>query len=281
MEGAIAANQLDQPIGQLDLAAGAPLDAPEMAKYLRLQDVAADNAERRGRLCRRRLLDQAAYGGEAPVIGADIEDAIARRVLARYIHDGDDIAAGRGIDVDHLLEAGHLAEDEIVGEQDGEGLVADEIAGAPHGVTEAERLLLARVADLTGFRQPGVKRVELGLLPAAGERRFELEGMIEMILEGGLRAASDEDELLDPGGACLLDGMLDQRLVDHRQHLLRDRLGRRQKARPQPTNGKNGLAYGFSHQSCLSAVAPGQTRRARDRDLLKDEGACQSSFANS
>ena len=53
---------------------------------------------------------------------------------------------------------------------------------------------------------------------------------IEVILDGTLVTAGDEDHLPDPGGGGLLHGVLDQRLVDDRQHLLRARLGRREES---------------------------------------------------
>ena len=51
-----------------------------------------------------------------------------------------------------------------------------------------------------------------------------------MVLERAFAAAGDEDHLLDPGLARLLDRILDQRPVDDRQHLLGHRLGRGQEA---------------------------------------------------
>src|SRR5260221_4217892 len=177
VERTIAAEQPDQPVGELDLAAGAAADPLEMLENLRLQDIAPDDAESRRRLLRRRLFDETTHRGEASIIGGNVEDAVARGVLARDIHDGDDIAAGVSIDVDHRLEAGHVAENEIVGEEDGEGLIADEIARAPDGMTEAERLLLPRVADLAGLRHPGMKGIDLGLLAAPVQGRLQLERM--------------------------------------------------------------------------------------------------------
>jgi len=44
--------------------------------------------------------------------------------------------------------------------------------------------------------------------------------------------------------------MLDQRPVDHRQHLLRHRLGRRQEAGAEPGHGKDGFADEFHALAC-------------------------------
>src|SRR5437660_585838 len=47
---------------------------------------------------------------------------------------------------------------------------------------------------------------------------------------------------------CLLEGVLDQRLVDDRQHFLRDRLGRRQETRAESADRKYSFAYRLVHQ---------------------------------
>ena len=62
-----------------------------------------------------------------------------------------------------------------------------------------------------------------------------------MVLDRALVAAGDEDHVGDAGGRRLLDRVLDQRLVDDRQHLLRARLGRRQEARAEAGDRKHRL----------------------------------------
>jgi hypothetical protein len=107
-------------------------------------------------------------------------------------------------------------------------------------MAEAERLLLPDGDDFSvlGFRR--AERVEaLALLAHGG---LELERDIEIIDQARLAAAGDEDHLLDPGLAGLVDRILDQRPVDDRQHLLGDGLGRRKQARSEPGDGKDGLS---------------------------------------
>ena len=65
-----------------------------------------------------------------------------------------------------------------------------------------------------------------------------------MVFDDVLAAAGDEDELLDPGFPGLLDRVLDDRLVDHRQHLLGHGLGGGQEAGAHAGDGKNGFADG-------------------------------------
>ena len=112
-----------------------------------------------------------------------------------------------------------------------------------------------------------------------------------MILEDALAAAGDENELLDPGGARS-SNVLDERPVDHRQHLLGQGLGGRQHAGAQPGDGKYGLA---DHSSPLDrglmvgsplgarALAPGRrarrgiaARRLTFQQARRRDGQCRS-----
>jgi hypothetical protein len=66
---------------------------------------------------------------------------------------------------------------------------------------------------------------------------LELVVEVEVILDRALLAAGDDDDLLDAGRDRLLDGVLDDRLVDQRQHLLRLRLRGGQEA-SAPAGGR-------------------------------------------
>ena len=69
-----------------------------------------------------------------------------------------------------------------------------------------------------------------------------------MIFDGRLTAARDKNEFLDPGGCRLLNGILNERFVDHRQHFFRHRLGRRQKPRAEAADRKDCLTYRRGHE---------------------------------
>ena len=73
--------------------------------------------------------------------------------------------------------------------------------------------------------------------------------MVEVVLDGALAAAVDEDHLLDPGGNGLLHRVLDQRFVHHRQHFLGHGLGRRQETGAHARHREDGLA-----QFCAQTV---------------------------
>ena len=93
-----------------------------------------------------------------PNSSPDGDDAVLVGLVLRHLLDGDDVAAVLLVGREHLL---HRAAAQHVGQEHREGLVADDLAGAPHRVAEAERRLLAGEARLAG----------LGLVPRQG---FEL-----------------------------------------------------------------------------------------------------------
>ena len=83
-------------------------------------------------------------------------------------------------------------------------------------------------------------------LAARLEERLELDRDVEVILDGVLAAAGDEDDVVDARGDRFFDAVLDDRLVDERQHFLGLRLGRRQEAGAEAGGGKDGFANGVS-----------------------------------
>ena len=80
-----------------------------------------------------------------------------------------------------------------------------------------------------------------------------------MVLERVLAAAGDEDHLLDPRLARLLDGILDERPVDDRQHLLGDRLGGRKETGAEPGHREDGLADAFHARRLSGGRLPPET----------------------
>ena len=95
-------------------------------------------------------------------------------------------------------------------------------------------------------------------LAARLEKRLELDRDVEVILDRVLAAAGDEDDVVDAGRDRFLDAVLDDRLVDERQHFLRLRLGRGQEAGAEAGGGEDGFADAASrrHRS--------RTRPSRD-----------------
>ena len=130
----------------------------------------------------------------------------------------------------------------------GERLVAHQFVRAQDGVSQAERFLLPHVGDVdhVGDGAHGGQQI---LLVAGFEQVLQLEADVEVIFDGGLAAAGDDDDVLDAGMNGFLDAVLDQRLVDERQHLLGHGLGRRKKSGAEPGGGENCFAN-FSCHSC-------------------------------
>ena len=81
------------------------------------------------------------------------------------------------------------------------------------------------------------------------ERRFELIGVIEVILQCALVAARHEDELLDTGGEAFLDRVLDEGAVDDGQHLLGHGFGRGQEPGTETSDRQDGFTDTLRHAS--------------------------------
>ena len=108
-------------------------------------------------------------------------------------------------------------------------------------MAEAERLALPDVGEVDHVRDLA-DLVELFALAARLEKRLELHRDVEVIFDRVLAAAGHQDDVVDAGGDRLLDAVLDDRLVDERQHLLRLRLGRGKKPGAEAGGGEHGLA---------------------------------------
>jgi len=181
---------------------------------------------------------------------AQRDDAVTVHMLVRHFLDRDDIAATLIVYFHHLREAARPGMDEHVGQRQREGLVADKLARAPDGMSEAERLLLAHEARAAGDGPRGFQHFEFRRLAARLQRRLKLVGEVEMVLDGALAASGHEDEMLDPGLDRLLDGILDDGFVNDGQHLLGDHLGRGQEAGAETGNRKDDLANLLANPGC-------------------------------
>src|SRR5215470_3520633 len=169
-------------------------------------------------------------------------DAIHRDFL-----DRDDVGVGGELPVgiQHLRQATALRLHEYIRQQQGERLIADDFARAPHRMPETKRLLLAGETGLAGARQIAREELELRAAIALRQGQFELELAVEVVLDDALVTAGDEDEMLDAGLTGLVDHVLDQRTVDHRQHFLRHCFGGRQKTRTEAGDRQDGFANGL------------------------------------
>jgi hypothetical protein len=79
------------------------------------------------------------------------------------------------------------------------------------------------------------------VLAGSFEFTLQLVGGIEMVFDATLGATGHTNHLPDSGCIGFFHGVLDQRLVHHRQHFFGRSFGGRQKAAAQPGDGENGF----------------------------------------
>ncbi len=149
-------------------------------------------------------------------------------------------ASGLVVDFDHLLEARHLGVDDVVGKNDGKGLVADKFFGGQHGMAQAQRFFLADVGNVNHVGDVLNDRQQVGFA-ALLEHHLQLVADVEVVFDGALAAAGDDDDLIAAGGHRFLDAVLNDGLVDQREHFLGLRLGGREEARAEACCRENRL----------------------------------------
>ena len=143
--------------------------------------------------------------------------------------------------VDAHLTVGH----KVVAQQDEEGVVVDLVGSAVHGMAKAERLVL--IGKAHGQARCLVDGIGKGVL-ALGAQHL-LKGLIacEIALDLGLLVRVDDDDAIYALGLeSLLDHILDDRLVEHRQELLCRALGCREKTSAE-TGGRNDCLHGMQN----------------------------------
>src|SRR5712692_3613801 len=111
---------------------------------------------------------------------------------------------------------------------------------------------------------------QLFFFAAFAEHALEFERNIEVIFDGALAAAGDDNHRLDPCCDAFLDDVLNQRSVDHRQHLLRRRFGRGQKARAQTGGGKDCFANFSWHNRGVFHTITRRLRQMLDLNYVRE-----------
>jgi len=84
---------------------------------------------------------------------------------------------------------------------------------------------LTHIEAVDVARLDAAHEIEQRLLAARHQFGFDLVRLVEVIFDSPLAAAGDEDHFGHARGDRLFDCILDQGLVDHRQHLFGTRLG--------------------------------------------------------
>ena len=171
-----------------------------------------------------------------------IDDAVARDALLRDAFNRQHRSVQPIEHVNQLFGRRRIGVDDIVRENDRERFVTDEISGDQHGVAEAKRFALPHVGEVEHVRDLA-DLVELVALAARFEVRLELDRDVEVIFDGVLAAAGDQNDVVGARRARFLDAVLDDRLVDQRQHLFGLSFGRREKSGAETGGGKHGFAH--------------------------------------
>ena len=273
-------DELCQRIGQLDLAAGARLHVGQVIEDHRRQQVAAHDGQRGRGLLGLRLFHHA--GDAAGALGPRRagHDTVGTGFLARHFLHGQHAGVLPVMQVDHLLQHRSTTRcrlHQVIGQQDGEGLVAHHLAGTQHGVAQAQRLGLTDVDTVHATGQRFLDGFQQLVLALGLQLGFQLIGLVEVILDAALVAPGDEDHLGDAGSRCLFHRILDQRSVDDRQHLLGLRLGGGKEAGTQPGDREYSFANAVvGHDQLpilLKKSASARTEIPRLRALVSFEPA--------
>jgi hypothetical protein len=233
-------------VGELNFVSRAGLRARETIENFRRQDITAGDGQIGRSVFGFGLFDkvfntQQALAKRGLWRGLDVHNAVQICFFFRDLFHGNCTNTSGFVNVNELLGSGIFAGDEDVAEQNGERLVADEIARDEHGVAQAERLFLPRVADLDHVAD-AAHHFGLVFFPFFLEKTHEAGGGIEMILDGIFPSAGDDDDVLDAGSDAFFGDILNLRLIDDGDHLFRLRFGGGKKTGTEARGGKNGLA---------------------------------------
>ena len=280
--------QLCDGIGQLDLTAGAAAGLLQQVEDLRAQHVATNHRQITGGILRLRLLHDLRNAALAAVERLGGDNAVAGSLVVRHVLDRDHARTAGLVEIGHLLQrALATVPDQVIRQQHGERLVADHCPGAQHRMAQAQRFGLGHEHRTHALGQHVADHFQLFLLAGALELLLQLVSLVEIVRDRVLVAVGDEHQGVAPGLDRLIDGVLDQRAIDDRQHLLGNGLGGRQEARTETCDRKNRLANASGHQFLPASLgngtilvfvlAPFVSRIGEYSGMTADRMACMAS----
>ena len=219
-------------------------------------------------------VDGLAGGHDAVLVGLVVRDFLDRD------HAG---IRGRG-GLGHLAQGAGttLVEDQVIGQHHAERLVADHGACAKHRVAQAQRLGLGHEHRANMPRQGALDHGQQLFLALLRQLRLQLVGLVEVVGDGVLVAVGDEHQGVGAGIDGLVDGVLDQRAVQDRQHFLGHGLGRRQETRAQSGHREDDFAQRLAHAAPSLSVGmqrhhvTGLLRRACQRNAGSRREICSA-----
>ncbi len=235
VRGPVGHGQRLQRVGQLDLTAAAGRSLAQHREDGGIADVAADHDPVGRRLAGIGLLDQVRDRHDARVIGRlERGDAVGGDLVGGNLHQRDDAAAEALPGLDHAVEQAVVGADQVIAQENGERLVADPVGSAQDGVTEPARPVLAYIPDI-GELGRRAHSGECALVALGGESLLQVVVPAEVLGDGLLAVAGHQRDVVQPGGRCFLDHVLDRRLVNDGQHDLWN--GLRGREEPGPETG--------------------------------------------
>ena len=132
--------------------------------------------------------------------------------------------------------------DQVVGEYHAERLVADHRLRTQYRMPQTQRFGLSDEYAAHVRRQYVAHQRQEFVFARALKFRFEFVRRIEIVGDRMLVAIGHENQGIRTRVHGLIDGILDQRFVQHRQHFLGHDFGRGQESRAETGNGKNHFA---------------------------------------
>src|SRR5687768_6625066 len=163
--------------------------------------------------------------------------------------------------LDQLRQAWNRRIDDLVAQHDCKWFVSDQMLRAEYGVSKAQGFRLTHVTEIGQIGNVSHLTEELRL-SVSFEVLFQFHRPIEMVFDGALPAAGDDDDVFNAGGNGLFHRILNQRLVDQRKHFFGRRFGRGEKSRAEPGSWKNGFAYFGSRHTAIVCDGVGDVKES-------------------
>lgn len=144
-----------------------------------------------------------------------------RHIRSRDWLNGEQGAGTFSIGADQLSDDRAGADDEIVRKKECKRLALNGFARTVERMGDAEWLVLGKIVKASERGRPLNVQEHLGVARRA-QRAFEPSAVAKVLLDRFLAVGDHKDDIRDPGGNRLLNRVLDERLVDYRQHLFGD-----------------------------------------------------------
>lgn len=232
-----------QRIRELDLTTTTRLCNAKYIEDRGIKHITSDHRIVARRLIRCGLLHEVANAHDVGgLCGDHVRHAVQRQHLLRHAHKGNHASTELLADLDHAGQEWVARIDEVVTEKHGKRLITHVICGLQHGMPETAWLTLPDVVDVCEFRRPPDLIEPLGVMTLL-QRLLDFICAIEVVFEGTLGAAGDEQNVREACGSSLFHYVLNRGSIDDGQHLLRRRLRRRQESRSKTSSRDDRFAH--------------------------------------